>query len=133
MDFVIKTMAGKCIQKLQKALTNDYIWMKEMEYFCILMWWAKCCYNPQLLKVDHVTFFNRNRWGKNHLGSLTDLFRSVAKISSYSLLGGGGYSSMIWVGMCHWDLKSRPIFIPNFTEKTRPIFRPELQISSKIY
>ena len=29
----------------------------------------------------------------------------------------GGYSSMIWVGTCRWDLKSRPIFIPNFAEK----------------
>ena len=29
----------------------------------------------------------------------------------------GGYSSMIWVGTCCWDLKSRPIFIPNFAEK----------------
>ena len=27
----------------------------------------------------------------------------------------GGYSSMISVETCHWDLKSRPIFIPNFT------------------
>ena len=35
----------------------------------------------------------------------------------------GGYSSMIWVGTCgtcHWDLKSRPIFIPNFAEKWDP-------------
>ena len=30
---------------------------------------------------------------------------------------GGGYSSMIWVGTCRWDLKSRPIFIPNFAKK----------------
>ena len=33
---------------------------------------------------------------------------------------GGGYSSMIWVGTCRWDLKSRPIFIPNFAEKWDP-------------
>ena len=32
----------------------------------------------------------------------------------------GGHSSMIWVGTCHWDLKSRPIFIPNFAEKWDP-------------
>ena len=32
----------------------------------------------------------------------------------------GGYSSMIWVGTCRWDLKSRPIFIPNFAEKWDP-------------
>ena len=32
----------------------------------------------------------------------------------------GGYSSMIWVGTCLWDLKSRPIFIPNFAEKWDP-------------
>ena len=34
--------------------------------------------------------------------------------------GGGGYSSMIWVGTCRWDLKSKPIFIPNFAEKWDP-------------
>ena len=28
----------------------------------------------------------------------------------------GDYSSMIWVGTCRWDLKSRAIFIPNFAE-----------------
>ena len=33
---------------------------------------------------------------------------------------GGGYSSMIWVGS---DLKSRPIFIPNFAEKWHPFAR----------
>ena len=27
---------------------------------------------------------------------------------------------MIWVGTCRWDLKSRPIFIPNFTKKWDP-------------
>ena len=32
----------------------------------------------------------------------------------------GGYSRMIWVGTCCWDLKSRPIFIPNFAEKWKP-------------
>ena len=32
-----------------------------------------------------------------------------------------GYSSMIWVGMCRWDLKSRPIFISNLTEKWDPL------------
>ena len=34
----------------------------------------------------------------------------------------GGYSSMIWVGTCRWDLKSRPIFIPNFAEKWDPFY-----------
>ena len=34
--------------------------------------------------------------------------------------GGGGYSSMIWVGTCRWDLKSRSIFIPKFAEKWDP-------------
>ena len=33
---------------------------------------------------------------------------------------GGGYSNMIWVGTCRWDLKSRPIFIPNFAKKLDP-------------
>ena len=33
----------------------------------------------------------------------------------------GGYSSMIRVGTCRWDLKSRPIFIPNFAEKWDPL------------
>ena len=33
---------------------------------------------------------------------------------------GGGYSSMIWVGTCRWDLKIRPIFIPNFAETWDP-------------
>ena len=33
---------------------------------------------------------------------------------------GGGYSSMIWVGTCRWDLKSRPIFIPNFAKNWDP-------------
>ena len=28
----------------------------------------------------------------------------------------GGFSSIIWVGTCHWDMKSRPIFIPNFAK-----------------
>ena len=32
----------------------------------------------------------------------------------------GGYSSMIWVGTWRFDLKSRPIFIPNFAEKWDP-------------
>ena len=32
----------------------------------------------------------------------------------------GTYSNMIWVGTCCWDLKRRPIFIPNFTEKWDP-------------
>ena len=32
----------------------------------------------------------------------------------------GGYLSMIWVGTCRWDLKSRPIFIPSFAEKWDP-------------
>ena len=40
------------------------------------------------------------------------------------LLPGGAYSSMVWIGTCHWDLKSWPIFIPNFAEKMRPIFIP---------
>ena len=34
--------------------------------------------------------------------------------------GGGPYSSMIWVGTCCWNLKSRPIFIPNFAKKLNP-------------
>ena len=34
--------------------------------------------------------------------------------------GGGSYSSMIWVGMCCWDLKRRPMFIPNFVKKWDP-------------
>ena len=34
--------------------------------------------------------------------------------------GGGPYSSMIWGGMCRWDLKNRPIYIPNFAEKWDP-------------
>ena len=38
-----------------------------------------------------------------------------------------------FVGTCLWDLKSRPIFIPNFAKKMRPIFIPEPQILSKIY
>ena len=29
---------------------------------------------------------------------------------------------MIWVGTCRWDLKSRPIFIPNFAEKWDPFY-----------
>ena len=29
---------------------------------------------------------------------------------------------MIWVGTCHWDLKSRPIFMPNLAEKWDPFF-----------
>ena len=33
---------------------------------------------------------------------------------------GGGYSGMIWVGTCCWDLKNRPIFIPNFVKKWDP-------------
>ena len=36
--------------------------------------------------------------------------------------GEGGYSSMIWVGTCCWDLKSRPIFVPNFAEKWDPSY-----------
>ena len=44
----------------------------------------------------------------------------------------GCYSSIIWVGMCCWDLKRRPIFIPNFAEdKTHFISEP--QILSKPY
>ena len=41
----------------------------------------------------------------------------------------GGYSSMIWVGT--WDLKSRPIFIPNFAKKWDQFIR-EPQILLKI-
>ena len=44
----------------------------------------------------------------------------------------GGYSSMIWVGTCRWDLKSRPIFIPNFAENEIH-FYTRAQILSKIY
>ena len=44
----------------------------------------------------------------------------------------GGYSSMIWVGTCRWDLKSRPIFIPNFTEKWDPFVIPEPQTQVKM-
>ena len=29
---------------------------------------------------------------------------------------------MIWVGTCRWDLKSRPIFISNFTKKNETHF-----------
>ena len=71
------------------------------------------------------------------------MFRSNFDNNEYNLLtsccfkGGcaplGGYSSMIWIGTCRWDLKSRPMFIPNFTEKMRPIFIPEPQVLSKIY
>ena len=32
-------------------------------------------------------------------------------VSEASIFSRGGYSSMIWVGTCRWDLKSRPIFI----------------------
>ena len=31
-----------------------------------------------------------------------------------------GCSSMILVGTCRWEVKSRPIFIPNFAEKWDP-------------
>ena len=37
------------------------------------------------------------------------------------------------VGTCHYDLKSRPIYIPNFAKtQIKPIFIPEPQILSKI-
>ena len=47
----------------------------------------------------------------------------------------GVYSSMILVGTCHWDLKSRPIFIPNFDENETHFYtRAKIfkQISLKI-
>ena len=46
--------------------------------------------------------------------------------------GGGGYSSMIWVGTCLWDLKSRPIFIPNFAEKWDPFLYQSHKFYAKI-
>ena len=57
--------------------------------------------------------------------------RSGANLIPYS---PGGYSSMIWVGTCRRDLKSRPIFIPNFAEKRDPFLYHEPQLLlSKIY
>ena len=47
--------------------------------------------------------------------------------------GGGSYSSMIWVGMCRWDLKSRPIIIPDFDETHAFLYKSHMQILSKIY
>ena len=44
----------------------------------------------------------------------------------------GGYSSMIWVGTCLWDLKSRPIFIPNFAEKWGPFLYQSHKFQAKI-
>ena len=47
--------------------------------------------------------------------------------------GGGGYSSMIWIGTCRWDLKNVPM-IPNFAEKWDPfLYQIEPPILSKIY
>ena len=50
---------------------------------------------------------------------------------------GRGYSIMIWIGACRWDLKSRPIFIPNFVEKWNPFLYESLvnlkQILLKIF
>ena len=43
--------------------------------------------------------------------------------------GGGGYSSIIWVGTCRWDLKNRLIFISNFDKK----WDPSLYQSHKFY
>ena len=44
----------------------------------------------------------------------------------------GGYSSMIWVGTCRWDLKSRPIFIPNFAEKWDPFLYQSHKFEAKL-
>ena len=59
---------------------------------------------------------------------LEENFKKVQNIQTR-----GGYSSMIWVGTCRWDLKSWPIFIPIFAKKMKPIFIPQPQILSKIY
>ena len=40
---------------------------------------------------------------------------------------------MIWVGTYRWDLKSRPIFIPNFAEKWDPFLYQSHKFLSKIY
>ena len=65
---------------------------------------------------------------KNNIGSTLLSNNAASDVSEWflewfwccELLSRGGYSSMIWVGTCRWDLKSRPIFIPNFTEKWDP-------------
>ena len=41
----------------------------------------------------------------------------VLKSTSSRFRSRRGYSSMIWVGTCRWDLKRRPILIPNFVKK----------------
>ena len=45
--------------------------------------------------------------------------------------GGGGFSSMIWVGTCCWDLKRRPVFIPNFAEKCEPFLYQSHKLQAK--
>ena len=44
---------------------------------------------------------------------------------------GGYYLSMIWVGTCHWDLKSRPIFIPNFDGNLDPFLYQSHKFQAK--
>ena len=65
---------------------------------------------------DHVSFSQSSDQHPRKVVLLPD--RQYANIAY--LWARGGYSSMIWVGTCCWDLKSRPIFIPNFAGKWYP-------------
>ena len=55
-------------------------------------------------------------------------FKEWTQLCATCVMPGGGYSSMIWVGMWRWDLKSRPIFIPNFAGKWDPFLYHSHQV-----
>ena len=95
-------------------------YFKQLQSSVVCKLWVSIFYFDQVIAYDHSTTATAKcLW--------THPFDNRTKLSPFVLRGSnlyrapqgkipGGYSSMILVGTCRWDLKSRPIFIPNFAE-----------------
>ena len=82
----------------------------------INVYWVTIVYRILMYKISGTIFWNI--FSKGLLFFHIHVCHWPSTHSIYVWLGG--YSSMIWVGTCRWDLKSRPIFIPNFAETWDP-------------
>ena len=103
-------------------------------FFITLYLWSRCCgYVPIFRWVQQISVWfhcpEKGKWiTKFYMLSIKMCYYAnspeimsvsvdqLCRNTRYDELGGG-YSSMIWVGTSCWDLKSRPVFIPNFAKK----------------
>ena len=70
-------------------------------------------------------------WGNLYLAWIMIVFCSNMKELDLERYSREGYSSLIWVLTCRWDLKSRTHFYTKFCWKMKSIFIPEPHILSK--